>query len=160
MRGHSEAQRSWFVQLEARLGGVGVEADLEVGGGHSEAVVIEGGHRLAGGHLVELVEGGRSRKGDTGRWTSPGEARLGTDGAGTELELGVGGVETALEGGSDGAGTNRARFEHGGGGVGTGVADLEVGGDGVVSKLTELGDDGVETVLELEGGQSEAAVVG
>ena len=59
------------------------------------------------------------------------EAKLGTDGAETELELIVG----------------------------TGVADLELGGDGVEPRLTELGVDGVETSRVVEGGRSEARVV-
>ena len=44
-------------------------------------------------------------------------------------------------------------------GVGTGVAVVGLGGDGVEPRLTELGVDGVETALEVEGGRSEARVV-
>ena len=45
---------------EAKIEGGGrTEAKLE-GGGRSEAAIVGEGHRLARGHLVEIVEGGHS----------------------------------------------------------------------------------------------------
>ena len=138
---------------------------------------------LVGDHSVELGEG-HSRKGGGGHRKRLFEAKLGSDGAGTELG-----------GGSDGVVTNRAGFEHGGDepelihgvdgpelshsdakseplrgvdeselgggsdGVETSRATFDQGGGGVEPKLAELGDDGVETALEVEGDHSEAAVV-
>ena len=77
---------------EAELDGVGVEADLDVGGGHAEAVPVGGGHSEA----VIVVDGGHVEA----RRSWAVHSAAGLDGGGqSEAVVVEGGHWTRLEGG-------------------------------------------------------------